>query len=65
MSPFKLLSRLLVIGISIPLAITAAPTAADAGTYLPIVDLRYEHHQASYNVSLSSCLYDIPMLTVV
>jgi hypothetical protein len=53
MSPFELLSKVLVIGISIPLVITAAPTAAHRGTYLPIVDLGYERHQASYNVSLT------------
>jgi hypothetical protein len=65
MSPFELLSRLLVISISIPLALAATPTAAPTDTYLPIVDLGYERHQASYNVSLIRCLYDIYMLTDV
>ena len=64
MSLFELLFKVLLIGISIPLAIKAAPTATHRGTNLPIVDLGYELHQASYNVSLSSCLYKIMLIEV-
>jgi hypothetical protein len=58
MSHFKLSLRLFVNSFSITLAL-AALAAADADTYLPLVDLGYEAHQASYNLSLGSCLYHI------
>jgi hypothetical protein len=64
MSHFKLLLRLFIISISITLTL-AALAAADAVTYLPLVDLGYEVHQASYNVSLGLCLYQICIPTEI
>ncbi len=59
MSPFESLLRLFVISLSISVALVAL--VADA--YLPLVDLGYEVHKASHNVSLCYYLYDIYMRT--
>jgi cholinesterase len=55
MSIFKSRSRLLVISLSISVAFVAL-AAEEADAYLPLVDLGYEVHQASHNVSLDSYL---------
>lgn len=50
MHAFQSLLRLLVV--SFPLALSA-PSSAHADNYLPLVDLGYEIHQASFNVNFS------------
>jgi hypothetical protein len=58
MISYQSLLRLLVVTINIPSAVVG-PAAANADTYLPVVDLGYEVHKASYNVSLASSIHDM------